>query len=233
MAATQPKGAGGIAGEPNSGFRFGLELSIAAIIVVVSLGALASASTGWTHGELEILQGISRVHTPVLDSAALFFDWVFSPAIAPIVLVIAAAVTLFISRSVRTATQLVVLTGLAWGGADLIKVLVHRHRPDIASLAHILVAHPGGFGFPSGHTAFASSLAMGLLVISRQWRFRRALVVIVTVIAVLTGLSRVYLGVHYPADVVGSWLYSAAAVVLLDSLWNRFVLPRWSGRRLW
>jgi undecaprenyl-diphosphatase len=220
-------------GEPASGFRFGLELLIAAVVAVVVLGQLASNLPGWTRWELGILQQVSRLHSGFADAAALGVNWLFSPAIAGIVLVLVAVATLLVTRSARSATQLVVLTGLAWLGSALIKTLVHRPRPDIASLSHILIAHPGGFSFPSGHTSFASALAMSLILVSRDWRTRRPVLVVAVGVAILTGLSRVYLGVHYPTDVVGSWAYACAAVLLLDRLWRRFVLPRWTGRRLW
>lgn len=233
MAEAKVRDADGFPGEPHAGFRFGLELSIAAVVIVVLLGAIVSASAAWTRGELSIVQQLSRMHAPILDALALACNWLFSPRIAPIVLLIAAVATLVISRSIRTATHVVVLTVFSWGGSSLIKVVVHRPRPDIASLAHILVAHPGGFSFPSGHTAFASGLAVALMLVSREWRVRRVLAPVVIAVALFTGLSRVYLGVHYPTDVVSSWVYSTAAVLTLNRMWDRWVLPRWSGRRLW
>lgn len=196
MPEVQPRERAEFPGEPKSGFRFSLELSIAAVVIVVLLGTIVSASAGWTRGELRILQQISRLHVSPLDALALFFNWLFLPAIAPIMLVIAAVATLLVSRSARTATQLVVLTLLAWSGSSLIKVVIHRPRPDIASLAHILVTHREGFSSPSGHMAFASILAVGLILVSQGWRFRRVVAVTVVALAAFTGLSRVYLDSH-------------------------------------
>ncbi|MFG2310423.1 phosphatase PAP2 family protein [Streptomyces sp. NPDC048566] len=67
-----------------------------------------------------------------------------------------------------------------------------------------------GWAFPSGHTT-TSAVAAGLLVIALRARRPsggRVLVVAVACWAVLVGLTRVYLGVHWSTDVVGGWLFA-------------------------
>jgi membrane-associated phospholipid phosphatase len=89
--------------------------------------------------------------------------------------------------------RLIVLLVLAATGAVLastsIKLIVARPRPDANALVNAL-----GYGFPSGHSTQAAALAVGALV----------------------GISRVYLGVHEPTDVLGDWA--------LGSLWTCGVL---------
>lgn len=74
-----------------------------------------------------------------------------------------------------------------------------------------------GYGFPSGHTqlatAFFGYLAWALPLRSAAWRAA------VAAPAVLTGVARVYLGVHYPHDVLGGWVFSGlllAGFVILE-----------------
>jgi membrane-associated phospholipid phosphatase len=102
---------------------------------------------------------------------------------------------------------------------------VGRPRPPAADWA----VHVTGFAFPSGHTA-TSATAAGILIWAAYPRLRgvprTVFVAGIATWAVAVGLSRVYLGVHWPTDVVGGWSFTA---VLLGSavLLHR----RWATRR--
>lgn len=86
-----------------------------------------------------------------------------------------------------------------------VKRSVGRPRPSRSAAAAALVAEPDRFSFPSGHAAAAMSLAMGYA------GAYPALAPLFTMLAVLVGLSRVALGVHYPGDVFAGQLIALAA----------------------
>ncbi len=99
---------------------------------------------------------------------------------------------------------------VASGLATLLKRAFDRPRPPLADPSvHALVAVPHDGSMPSGHaaTAFAAAVAVGLVHPRLRWAL--------LALAALIGISRVWLGVHYPGDVlVGAGVGTAVAVTL-------------------
>ncbi|MGI8830886.1 MAG: phosphatase PAP2 family protein [Candidatus Limnocylindria bacterium] len=98
------------------------------------------------------------------------------------------------------------------------KVAIARTRPDL--LEPIIVEH--GFSFPSGHSALGM-VAYGVLavLVSRSrlpFVARRGIVIGLAVLIFLIGLSRIWLGVHYPTDVLAGWTAGAVVVLLYTRL---------------
>jgi undecaprenyl-diphosphatase len=95
--------------------------------------------------------------------------------------------------------------------AGLIKALVHRHRP----YEHQLGPSERTHSFPSGHasTAFAGATMLGFYL--PRWR------VPLYFLAVLIALSRLYNGVHYPADVLAGAALGTATALLLRAAARR------------
>ncbi len=103
-------------------------------------------------------------------------------------------------------------------GNQLFKATVARERPAI--LEPIVVEH--GFSFPSGHAAI-SMVAYGVLAVlvlrSRlPLAVRRGVAAGLAILILLVGVSRVYLGVHYPTDVLAGWTAGALIVLIYARL---------------
>ncbi|TAM70557.1 MAG: phosphatase PAP2 family protein [Microbacteriaceae bacterium] len=201
-------------------------LSGGALVVVIALGFLVTATPAWDAWDLSVLQFLSSHHTPFISGLSLGIAWLFSPPTAISISVIAGAIVALTTRSPgRTATFLLMIAVL-WGGSEVIKWLVHRSRPDGALLADPL-AIEHGFSYPSGHTCFAAALSIAIVFVARDDRPRRILLSAIGVVVTLfTALSRMDVGVHYPTDVSAAIVYTVAAAGLFLVIWLGMLLPR-------
>ncbi len=95
---------------------------------------------------------------------------------------------------------------LAWMLAKVAKLLVSRGRPqDLLPHIHLFSGETfGGYGFPSGHATVSAACAT-IMYYQVPAKFRKYL--LLTVLAV--GISRMYLGAHFPLDIVGGWALGA------------------------
>jgi undecaprenyl-diphosphatase len=121
-------------------------------------------------------------------------------------------------RSVDPMSQ----AGVAWAGiapllaleiAQLVGGVVDRARPYTAMpTARVLIDRSSDFSFPSDHATVAGAVAAGLLV-ATAGRHRDRLVQLVIGAAVIMAFSRIYVGVHYPSDVLAGLALGALTAI--------------------
>lgn len=93
-----------------------------------------------------------------------------------------------------------------------LKNIIKRPRPD-----HLRLIEEGGYSFPSGH-AMGSMAFYGFIILIlcklniNKW-LKCILIILLSVLILLIGISRVYLGVHYPSDIFGGYLLSLALII--------------------
>ena len=98
----------------------------------------------------------------------------------------------------------------------LSKIIIHRERPLVA-----LIKMPTTYSFPSGHTLFTFTfyVIVGyLFTINESIKVRKWLIMGCLFIAVITGISRIYLGVHYFSDVVGGIIFSIPLIIMIINI---------------
>lgn len=163
-----------------------------------------------------ILRFVYSHGEPHLTLAVTLFEALFSPEL--LLLAGAGAGVLYVifgyrrgdfrlsfSGAVLLAT--VVGTGVL---AEMFKILFHRARPP----ASLQLVPEGGYGFPSSHAVAAVAVGAAVWYIfslrpqeSRggSWLAKARIGFAVIVVALLVGLGRVYMGAHYPSDVLAGW----------------------------
>lgn len=110
-----------------------------------------------------------------------------------------------------------------WALYGLAKLAVQRPRPHVTSR---LMHGAAWYSYPSGHGMLAPVIfGLGIIVWAAPWpspALRRAALALAALLALSIGFSRVYIGVHYPSDVIGG--------LLLGTAWSSLALLWW-GRR--
>ena len=123
-------------------------------------------------------------------------------------------------RGRRVDALVVLLSGVPLLFGLLLKELVGRARPDL----WLTGPEPSGLSFPSGHATFAMVFGGILIVLVGEAvssaPARRAIQLFLILLILAIGASRVYLGVHWPSDVVGGYLFGGAALLGLVYLRN-------------
>lgn len=158
---------------------------------------------------------------PWLDA---FFPWLTDLNLNPVALwgalPVALAWWLIVhrGRAVRVLLALVAAVGLCDAVAyRFIKPYVHRSRPEKAGVAVVLrTRNQAGYSFPSNHASntFAGAAVLGAAYPALRWP--------ALAVAGLVAYSRVYVGVHYPADVAAGALLGLLIGAIIGAALRRF-----------
>lgn len=211
------------------GPRLGLYLTISVAVAVAGVwtfGALLEDVLGANELALfdrPIVRWVAEHREPVMNQAMKIVTFLGSAPLVTTALGVAAVVAFVVTRSLKWPAFLAMVLVGALGLYTIIKPLIGRARPHLNPLVEV-----GGFSFPSGHaTASAAMLGALAYLISRNrswgttvWFWAGAIFM-----AVLIGFSRVYLGVHWPTDVLAGYalgsFWTATSVSATNLLWPK------------
>ena len=175
------------------------------------------------HFDNAVRELIHQISQPRLTQALRAISAVGSPFASTLLAVIAIVTFMVLSRRHDA-----VVLALTIAGANIVdhvlKVSFHRPRPT----PFFDLPEPESFSFPSGHALVAFCFcAMAARLLSapiQRLAIRSAIWITATLITLVIGFSRIYLGVHYPSDVAGGYAAGAAFtafVILADSIYKK------------
>ena len=178
-------------------------LLAAALAVAAALCATAAVYESFP-GETAAITGFQELRSGALDKAALIASFTSHYIVA--IMSTVAVISLFVLAKRRTDALVTFMVLIVEGLGLAVKELVGRERP----LYSILEDTPSNPAFPSGHALHAMAFFGLLFVLAptfagspRKTLFIR---VVLSLLILACGASRVYLGVHWPSDVFGGFL---------------------------
>jgi membrane-associated phospholipid phosphatase len=187
-----------------------------AIITAVAGIAVRSLAPGF---DVAIVQSIANHNATLTTIAGIVSDAGSFALLAPLSIAF-----LLLRRWKRPADDLALIV-IAAGSAALpsvVKLIVARPRPTIQNVTHLTT-----LSFPSEHSTQAAAIYLTIAILLSQGLargFREAVILLAIVIALAVAWSRVYLGVHYPTDVIAGLLLGWSWALLVFH-WARPVLP--------
>jgi len=208
-----------------TGTGLGLTIGVvlAGIVAWMFLEILIEVASGSpiVGADRRIINLVATLRTPTLDEVMLFITFLGNGQTIVVLALVAIGTALLARRNAAAALMLLSLVGSSLT-FSLVKLLVARPRP-LLETARIV---QGGLSFPSGHAVVSATFYGTVAYFLARSAKHEAVKIVVGLCAALLlfliGLSRIYLGVHYPSDVVAGWiagLFWLVLVALADHVW--------------
>jgi len=166
-------------------------------------------------------------HNPILDTLMIN-----SAKFIPFVL-IGLIVYLWFSKRKNEALFTIYSAFLAILISKTIKIIYFHPRPFVTHIGTLLIHHKPTSSFPSNHATFTFAIAFMLLM----FKSTRVIGIVAFILAFICAISRVYVGVHWPFDIVGGFFVGLISTILIlflreklqslnnliINLWNRLI----------
>lgn len=201
-------------------------LLIAFIICLVGGGSFVYIASSIGSESIErfdtsIIQFVQGLEAPWLTAVLKTFTWIGSAYVVIPVTVTAFLLLYFVYHHRQQAFLFVTVISGTVLSNELLKLYFKRERPEIYR-----IIDAGGFSFPSGHTMMAFSLYTIIAYILwrnvKSSRGRILLLLFTIFMIIMIAGSRIYLGVHYPSDIVGGLAASTLWVTIAITIYGAY-----------
>lgn len=194
--------------------------AIGVCFAAIVLLAFASASGFTKEVDHSLLHLFSNHRTPTLTAVALAFNTIFAPLTTVGIAIAIGLLIAAVTKKWEPGLSLVICVSGAGIATRALKGFLELTRPEIYERA----VHVTGSSFPSGHATGAAALVFGIGILAHYYfadyasdRNRAPRLIVQSVVwtftvlfAIAVAISRVYLGVHWPSDVLGGYLMGSA-----------------------
>lgn len=195
-------------------------------LIALGVASIAVVIFGWiAHSvvrqetmnfDVETLLWLRRSINPEFEAFAIWLTnlggVVFIPIITGII-----ALGLYLRGHPIWALKLAFGVGGAAVLNIVLKAVFSRARPDLWVQSVV----EQSYSFPSGHSMVSAALAGSLVLIMWKTKWRLGVLIVGLLYTLVIGLTRMYLGVHYPTDILSGWALSVAWVVLVQVIFEK------------
>lgn len=202
----------------NNKFKiYGLIVFIATLVFI---GVAVGVQTGYLDGFDDAVR--YRVYSMRSDKLTVFWRFITHSGDRYVVIILGIILLLIKSLREKYGVKFAIAALSSTALYQIMKYIFQRPRPDLA----LRLIEQGGYSFPSGHS-MNCLVSYGILIylLLRYCENRRLAKLLsfgLGLLTILIGFSRVYVGVHYPTDIIGGWSLGIAVLVAMIYAFEKF-----------
>ena len=202
----------------NNKFKiYGLIIFIATLVFI---GVAVGVQTGYLDGFDDAVR--YRVYSMRSDKLTVFWRFITHSGDRYVVIILGIILLLIKSLREKYGVKFAIAALSSTALYQIMKYIFQRPRPDLA----LRLIEQGGYSFPSGHS-MNCLVSYGILIylLLRYCENRRLAKLLsfgLGLLTILIGFSRVYVGVHYPTDIIGGWSLGIAVLVAMIYAFEKF-----------
>ena len=202
----------------NNKFKiYGLIVFIATLVFI---GVAVGVQTGYLDGFDDAVR--YRVYSMRSDKLTVFWRFITHSGDRYVVIILGIILLLIKSLREKYGVKFAIATLSSTALYQIMKYIFQRPRPDLT----LRLIEQGGYSFPSGHS-MNCLVSYGILIylLLRYCENRRLAKLLsfgLGLLTILIGFSRVYVGVHYPTDIIGGWSLGIAVLVAMIYAFEKF-----------
>ena len=202
----------------NNKFKiYGLIVFIATFVFI---GVAIGVQTGYLDGFDDAVR--YRVYSMRSDKLTVFWRLITHSGNRYVVIILGIILLLIKSLREKYGVKFAIAALSSTALYQIMKYIFQRPRPDLA----LRLIEQGGYSFPSGHS-MNCLVSYGILIYlllryCENRRLAKLLSFRLGLLTILIGFSRVYVGVHYPTDIIGGWSLGIAVLVAMIYAFEKF-----------